>query len=505
MSFFRNENVSNCTSTQIDCESENYKRNTGHAHQMQPDFPYTRIPNRFLDEIAIDLTPSELRVILYIYRHTLGYNKFTDQISYNQFVSGIVTRDGRRIDQGAGVSRRALVDALISLEKRGLITRFHQQSSNIPTFTITLTLPSHTNPTTEITNYPAQNNYDQEENERILSEQTNSLKTVTDLQEQGELTTLLTAPDSKKPNIRSGQKEKAKEVTLTTQSGQLVKQVQNLHSDKIFDEKKQVQNLHERPGREMQKLHSTIKNKIKQNKIDRGVLSRTLADKVTDLSVREAEKLIEIAETNGRDEAYLLRLTTYVTDNPAIYVPAAVLTTLVKTNQDRTSTATEKFSYRAARSRRSSTKSTTTCNRGFSSPHNNPYIPTYHNSNNYLTSDTTEQAALNCSTLEPGCYKPNITSVPATTKKGPHLELFQAGMSQARPVQLDYAQLWQTACQQVTRLWDIPASVLIGGSLVEGNETGQLVLKLNTQDAMVRLRLSQTLRSLVGEGYQISW
>ena len=61
--------------------------------------------------------------MLYIYLHTLGYGKLADAISYDQFVNGIVTRDGRRLDGGAGVSRRSLVSALTALEKRGLITR----------------------------------------------------------------------------------------------------------------------------------------------------------------------------------------------------------------------------------------------------------------------------------------------------------------------------------------------------------------------------------------------
>ena len=90
--------------------------------------PFTTIPDDFLSQWMTQLSPSELRVMLYIYLRTLGFGKQADTISYSQFLGGIVTRDGRRLDAGAGVSRRALVDALAALEQKGLIRRYHQVS-----------------------------------------------------------------------------------------------------------------------------------------------------------------------------------------------------------------------------------------------------------------------------------------------------------------------------------------------------------------------------------------
>src|SRR4051794_24347444 len=86
---------------------------------------FTAIPNHFLDQIAPILSPSELRLMIYIYRHTLGFHKRTDRMSYDQFINGIVTHDQRRLDAGAGVSRGSLVAALAGLEKKGLIKRLH--------------------------------------------------------------------------------------------------------------------------------------------------------------------------------------------------------------------------------------------------------------------------------------------------------------------------------------------------------------------------------------------
>lgn len=88
--------------------------------------PFTTIPDNFLAFKMAELSPSELKVMLYIFLHTLGYGKLSDAISYDQFINGITTREGTRLDCGAGVSRRALVAALNSLEHRHhLISRSH--------------------------------------------------------------------------------------------------------------------------------------------------------------------------------------------------------------------------------------------------------------------------------------------------------------------------------------------------------------------------------------------
>lgn len=83
----------------------------------------TPVPDIFFDELLPDLSNAELRVLLYIFRRTWGFKKDTDAISFNQFLKGITTKDGRVLDRGCGVtSRGALSKALKSLEERGCIT-----------------------------------------------------------------------------------------------------------------------------------------------------------------------------------------------------------------------------------------------------------------------------------------------------------------------------------------------------------------------------------------------
>lgn len=82
----------------------------------------TPLPDEIYDVWAPVLGAAELKVLLYIVRRTLGFGKQADAISLGQFMHGIVTRDGHRLDHGCGItSRPNVVKALASLEEKGLI------------------------------------------------------------------------------------------------------------------------------------------------------------------------------------------------------------------------------------------------------------------------------------------------------------------------------------------------------------------------------------------------
>jgi hypothetical protein len=82
---------------------------------------YTPVPDDFFDVLLAHLTDVEVRVLLYIIRRTYGFKKPADDISLSQIVKGIVTRDGRRLDYGAGVSKAGAVLAVKRLEARGIL------------------------------------------------------------------------------------------------------------------------------------------------------------------------------------------------------------------------------------------------------------------------------------------------------------------------------------------------------------------------------------------------
>jgi hypothetical protein len=90
----------------------------------------TPVPDIFFDKLLSKLSGAEIKVLLYIIRRTAGFKKTTDAISLSQFEKGITTRDGKQLDHGCGIKRRqTIVDALVSLEKKGCIVSSKEKTS----------------------------------------------------------------------------------------------------------------------------------------------------------------------------------------------------------------------------------------------------------------------------------------------------------------------------------------------------------------------------------------
>jgi hypothetical protein len=82
----------------------------------------TVVPDDVFDVLAPRLKESELRVLLYIVRHTFGWRKYSDAISLSQLTNGIRKRDGRIRDLGTGMSRKAVIAGVKGLVEKGIIT-----------------------------------------------------------------------------------------------------------------------------------------------------------------------------------------------------------------------------------------------------------------------------------------------------------------------------------------------------------------------------------------------
>src|SRR5688572_10276770 len=89
---------------------------------------YTQVPDQLFDEPLGVLSGAELKVLLYIIRRTFGFNRHTDSISLSQMLNGLKTKDGRVLDAGAAVSKPALLQALRSLEDKGIIATQRRRS-----------------------------------------------------------------------------------------------------------------------------------------------------------------------------------------------------------------------------------------------------------------------------------------------------------------------------------------------------------------------------------------
>lgn len=67
------------------------------------------------------LSGSEFKVLWYILRHTYGWQKNSDFISYNQFKYGIKRKDGKWADKGTGLSFPSIKKAIDGLIEKGFI------------------------------------------------------------------------------------------------------------------------------------------------------------------------------------------------------------------------------------------------------------------------------------------------------------------------------------------------------------------------------------------------
>ena len=67
------------------------------------------------------LSEKEVKVFLYIVRHTWGYHDDEKKITLDEFKLGRKKRNGERIDKGCGLSKPSIIGGLALLEKKGFI------------------------------------------------------------------------------------------------------------------------------------------------------------------------------------------------------------------------------------------------------------------------------------------------------------------------------------------------------------------------------------------------
>lgn len=83
---------------------------------------FTQVPNQVF-ELLPQLTGGEIKCLLYIVRHTLGFHDKTKTITTDEFEHGRKRKDSTRIDEGVGLKHDAIVRSLKSLADKNIITR----------------------------------------------------------------------------------------------------------------------------------------------------------------------------------------------------------------------------------------------------------------------------------------------------------------------------------------------------------------------------------------------
>ncbi len=81
--------------------------------------PVGRLWNYFVDHYLHIVNDDELRVLVYLLRRTIGFQKLEDSVSLSQFLAGSVTAEGRQLNHGTGLSKKRLLRTLHKLEEEG--------------------------------------------------------------------------------------------------------------------------------------------------------------------------------------------------------------------------------------------------------------------------------------------------------------------------------------------------------------------------------------------------
>jgi hypothetical protein len=96
-----------------------------------PKENWSKLPHAMIGALPIVQTISELKVILYILRHTWGYQDFgLKRITLDEFANGRKRADGSRIDNGVGLTIPSIRDGLKRAEAHGFI--IHEQDARDP-------------------------------------------------------------------------------------------------------------------------------------------------------------------------------------------------------------------------------------------------------------------------------------------------------------------------------------------------------------------------------------
>lgn len=94
----------------------------------KPTANFSPMPHQLIDEFPNITTISEMKVVLYILRHTWGYGDNEKHITLDEFQHGRKRRDGTRIDTGTGLSKPAIIAGLKLAVKHGYIARETEDS-----------------------------------------------------------------------------------------------------------------------------------------------------------------------------------------------------------------------------------------------------------------------------------------------------------------------------------------------------------------------------------------
>jgi hypothetical protein len=95
-----------------------------------PTENWSKLPHEMIAALPLVKSLAELKVILYILRHTWGYQNYEKprRISMDEFVNGRKNQDGGRIDPGVGMAENSVRAGLLSAIEHGFISVYEDNS-----------------------------------------------------------------------------------------------------------------------------------------------------------------------------------------------------------------------------------------------------------------------------------------------------------------------------------------------------------------------------------------
>ena len=86
-----------------------------------PTENWSKLPHALIEALPLMTSEAEIKVVLYVLRHTWGYHDENKRISIDEFSKGRKRRDGSRIDGRTGLSANAVKDGLRRTMEHGFI------------------------------------------------------------------------------------------------------------------------------------------------------------------------------------------------------------------------------------------------------------------------------------------------------------------------------------------------------------------------------------------------
>lgn len=87
----------------------------------EPTENWSKLPHALVETMHLMTSQAEIKVVLYILRHTWGFGDDEKKITIDEFCNGRKRRDGSRLDAGTGLSTNAVKAGIASAVDHGFI------------------------------------------------------------------------------------------------------------------------------------------------------------------------------------------------------------------------------------------------------------------------------------------------------------------------------------------------------------------------------------------------